>query len=99
MSHKTELQFLVNKRTWERLPDDLKAILQVAMKAAAYDMYTQSKHESGKNWASIQSEYPDVQVKDFPPEVIAALREANGSSPKTACRKRCFSKRNSRIAS
>ncbi|UTZ41591.1 TRAP transporter substrate-binding protein [Vibrio campbellii] len=73
----TELQFLVNKRTWERLPDDLKAILQVAMKAAAYDMYTQSKHESGKNWASIQSEYPDVQVKDFPPEVIAALREAN----------------------
>jgi TRAP-type mannitol/chloroaromatic compound transport system substrate-binding protein len=47
------------------------------MKAAAYDMYTQSKHESGKNWASIQSEYPDVQVKDFPPEVISALREAN----------------------
>ena len=31
----TELQFLVNKRTWERLPDDLKAILQVAMKAAS----------------------------------------------------------------
>ncbi|MCV5222857.1 hypothetical protein OFC57_28475, partial [Escherichia coli] len=63
----TELQFLVNKRTWNRLPDDLKAILQVAMKTAAYDMYTQSKHESGKNWASIKSEYPNVEVKDFPP--------------------------------
>ncbi|GAJ77576.1 LOW QUALITY PROTEIN: TRAP transporter solute receptor, unknown substrate 6 [Vibrio sp. JCM 18905] len=73
----TELQFLVNKRTWNRLPDDLKAILQVAMKTAAYDMYTQSKHESGKNWASIKSEYPNVEVKDFPPEVVAALREAN----------------------
>ncbi len=73
----TELQFLVNKRTWERLPDDLKAILQVAMKTAAYDMYTQSKHESGKNWASIQSEYPNVEVKDFPPEVMDALRAAN----------------------
>ncbi|MDG2898238.1 ABC transporter substrate-binding protein, partial [Vibrio parahaemolyticus] len=60
-----------------RLPDDLKAILQVAMKTAAYDMYTQSKHESGKNWASIKSEYPNVEVKDFPPEVVAALREAN----------------------
>ncbi|MGR5267078.1 TRAP transporter substrate-binding protein [Vibrio astriarenae] len=73
----TELQFLVNKRTWEKLPDDLKAILQVAMKTAAYDMYTQSKHESGKNWATIKTEYPNVQVKDFPPEVMAALREAN----------------------
>lgn len=73
----TELQFLVNKRTWDRLPDDLRAILQVAMKAAAYDMYTQSKHESGKNWATIKTEYPDVQVKDFPPEVMTALRDAN----------------------
>ncbi|MGL6261853.1 TRAP transporter substrate-binding protein [Vibrio sp. WXL210] len=73
----TELQFLVNKRKWDSLPDDLKAILQVAMKTAAYDMYTQSKHESGKNWASITTEYPNVQVKNFPPEVMDALREAN----------------------
>jgi TRAP-type mannitol/chloroaromatic compound transport system substrate-binding protein len=73
----TELQFLVNQRTWKRLPDDLKAILKVAMKTAAYDMYTQSKHESGKNWASIKSEYPNVQVKDFPPSVIDALRQVN----------------------
>ena len=73
----SELQFLVNQRTWASLPTDLQAILQIAMKTAAYDMYTQAKHESGKNWASIQSEYPDVKVKDFPVEVIAALREAN----------------------
>ncbi|NAX24625.1 ABC transporter substrate-binding protein [Vibrio sp. V38_P2S17PM301] len=64
----TELQFLVNKRTWDRLPDDLRAILH---------FFTQSKHESGKNWATIKTEYPDVQVKDFPPEVMAALRDAN----------------------
>ncbi|WP_194435530.1 TRAP transporter substrate-binding protein [Vibrio fluminensis] len=73
----TELQFLVNKRTWDGLPADLQSILEVAMKTAAYDMYTQSKHESGKNWASIQSEYPNVEVKDFPAEVISALEEAN----------------------
>jgi TRAP-type mannitol/chloroaromatic compound transport system substrate-binding protein len=47
------------------------------MKTAAYDMYTQSKHESGKNWATIKSEYPNVEVKDFPPEVMAAMKEAN----------------------
>ncbi|ASI88363.1 TRAP transporter substrate-binding protein [Vibrio mediterranei] len=73
----TELQFLVNKRTWNKLPDDLKAILQIAMKTAAYDMYIQSTHESGKNWATIQTDYPDVKVKDFPREVMDALRDAN----------------------
>ncbi len=73
----TELQFLVNKRTWNKLPDDLKAILQIAMKTAAYDMYIQSTHESGKNWATIQTDYPDVKVKDFPKEVMDALRDAN----------------------
>lgn len=95
----TELQFLINKRAWDRLPDDLKAILQVAMKTAAYDMYTQSKHESGKNWASIQSEYPDVQVKDFPPEVISALREANERLLKVHAEKDAVSERDSRISS
>ncbi|WP_428772366.1 TRAP transporter substrate-binding protein [Vibrio sp.] len=73
----TELQFLVNKRTWDRLPDDLKAILKVAMKTAAYDMFAQSTYESGKNWATIKSEYPNVMVKDFPPAVMDALRKAN----------------------
>ncbi|MBY6197813.1 TRAP transporter substrate-binding protein [Vibrio hangzhouensis] len=73
----TELQFLVNKRTWNKLPDDLKAILQIAMKTAAYDMYIQSTHESGKNWATIQTDYPNVKVKDFPKEVMDALRDAN----------------------
>ncbi len=47
------------------------------MRTAAYDMYTQATHESGKNWSSIKSEYPDVEVKDFPPAVMKAMREAN----------------------
>lgn len=73
----TELQFLINKRSWNRLPEDLQEILRVAMREAAYDMYIQSVHESGKNWASITTEYPNVKVKTFPPQVIKALREAN----------------------
>jgi len=73
----TELQFLVNKKAWEKLPADLQEILRVAMRVAAYDMYAQSYHESGENWAKIKTEYPDIKVKSFPPEVIAALRKAN----------------------
>ena len=72
-----ELQFLVNKRTFERLPADLQAILKVAMKAAAYDMYAHSMHESGANWATMKSEYPNIKVKTFPDAVMKAIREAN----------------------
>jgi TRAP-type mannitol/chloroaromatic compound transport system substrate-binding protein len=73
----TELQFMINKKSWEKLPADLQEILRVAMRVAAYDMYAQSYHESGENWASIKTEYPDIKVKSFPPEVIAALKKAN----------------------
>ncbi|MBJ7556632.1 TRAP transporter substrate-binding protein [Marinomonas spartinae] len=73
----TELQFLVNERTWKKLPDDLREILRVSMKLAAYDMYIQSYHESGVNWAKMKSEYPDIQVKTFPTPVLSAMKKAN----------------------
>jgi len=73
----TELQFLVNKKKWDSLPSDLQEIIRVAMRTAAYDMYAQSNHESSVNWATIKSEYPDVQVKTLPKEVIDAMRKAN----------------------
>ncbi len=73
----TELQFLVNKRSFEKLPADLQEILTVAMRVSAYDMTVQSHHESGENWATMKAEFPNVQVKSFPDDVIAALRKAN----------------------
>ncbi len=73
----TELQFLVNKRTFDKLPGDLQEILKAAMRVAAYDMTIQSHHESGQNWATMKAEFPNVEVKSFPPEVLAALRKAN----------------------
>ncbi len=73
----TELQFLINKRTWKKLPDDLKEILRVAMRTAAYDMYIQSTHESAKNWATMKKDFPNIQIKQFPAEVISAMKQAN----------------------
>jgi len=74
-----ELQFLVNKKKFNKLPEDLQEILRVSMKAASYDMWSQSTHESGKNWSTMSTEYPDIQVKTFPAEVIAAMKAANES--------------------
>ncbi|WP_166267863.1 TRAP transporter substrate-binding protein [Marinobacter caseinilyticus] len=71
-----EVQFLVNQKTWDSLPEDLQEILRVAMRTAAYDMYAQSMHLNGQNWSTMKENYPNVQAKTFPPEVIDALRAA-----------------------
>lgn len=73
----TELQFMINKKSYDKLPADLQQILKTAMRTAAYDMYIQSYHESGVNWDNMKKEFPDIQVKSFPAEVIAAMRKAN----------------------
>lgn len=73
----TELQFLVNKKVWKKLPADLQEILRVAMRTAAYDMYIQSYHASGENWSKMATDYPKIKVKTFPKSVIKALKKAN----------------------
>lgn len=73
----TELQFLVNQDTWNKLPEDLQEILRVAMRTAAYDMYIHSTDANSKAWASIREEYPNVQIKTFPEDVIKAMSKAN----------------------
>ncbi|MGY5451499.1 TRAP transporter substrate-binding protein [Agarivorans sp. MS3-6] len=73
----TELMFIANKKKLEKLPADLQAILAVAMRKAAYDMFIHSYAESAKNWQTMLQEYPDIQVKTFPAEVIKALKTAN----------------------
>ena len=70
------MQFLINQKTWDSLPEDLQEILRVAMRTAAYDMYSQSTHMSGEAWDRMKEDYPNVTHKTFPPEVIDALREA-----------------------
>ena len=73
----SELQFLFNKKKWDGLPEDIKEILRVSMRNAAYDMYVHSYHESAVNWASMKKDYPKIQVKSFPTEVLQALKDAN----------------------
>ena len=73
----TELQFLINKRSWNKLPEDLQEILRVAMRTAAYDMYIQSYHASGENWAQMEKEYPNIKIKTFPKSVMSAMQKAN----------------------
>jgi TRAP-type mannitol/chloroaromatic compound transport system substrate-binding protein len=73
----TELQFMVNQKAFDKLPEDLQHILTVAMKTAAYDMYTQSTHESAVNLATLQAEYPNVKIRSFSKEIMNAIKAEN----------------------
>ncbi|MDF2153259.1 TRAP transporter substrate-binding protein [Vibrio sp. CAU 1672] len=72
----SETQFLVNKKTWAKLPEDLQVILETAFRVAAFDMYTQAVDANASSWATMQAEYPDIKVRDFPPKVLQAMRQA-----------------------
>ena len=88
----TELQFMINKKSWNKLPKDLQEILRVSMKLAAYDMYIQSYHASGENWAKMAKDYPNIKVKSFPKSVVTALKKANAKLLKSAAAKSATAK-------
>jgi TRAP-type mannitol/chloroaromatic compound transport system substrate-binding protein len=72
----SETQFLVNKKVWEKLPADLQTILETAFRVAAFDIYTQALDANANSWATMNAEYPDIKVRDFPPEVLNAMQNA-----------------------
>ena len=69
----------MNKKAFARLPADLQQILTTAMRVVAYDMYIHFQHESAVNWANMKREYPAIQVKSFPKDVINAMQAANSA--------------------
>ncbi|MEM7361273.1 MAG: ABC transporter substrate-binding protein [Pseudomonadota bacterium] len=73
----TELMYYFNTATMARLPEWAQSILRNAARLSAYNMTTATFAANTENWHTIASQYPDVQVKEFPPEVMAALTESN----------------------
>jgi len=73
----SEMQFLVNKRSFKKLPKDLQKILTTAMRLSAYDMYIQNYQMNADAWQKMKKEYPNIQVKTFPKEIMDAMKKAN----------------------
>ena len=88
----TELQYLINKKVWDKLPADLQEILRVSMRLSAYDMYIQSYDASAVNWSTMKKDYPNIKVKTFPKSVIKALKKANKDLLAEAAAKSPFAK-------
>lgn len=72
----SEMQFLVNKHAYEKLPAKYQEILKVAMKAAAADMCYENFAASANAWAQMKTEFPNIKVKTFPVPVLKAMKQA-----------------------
>ncbi|XPV68441.1 MAG: TRAP transporter substrate-binding protein [Halarcobacter sp.] len=73
----SEMQFLVNKKVYNKLPEHLQKILVTAMRLAAYDMYIQNYDMNAFAWKKMKEDYPNIQVKTFPKKIMDAMKKAN----------------------
>ena len=73
----SEMQYMVNKKAFDKLPSDLKAIVKVAMKESAFDMFFENYTDSSNAWVKMKQDYPNIQVKEFPLPVLKAMKAAN----------------------
>ncbi len=73
----TSLMFFFNKKKMDSLPTWAQSILRNAAKLTSYNATTETFNASVENWASMTAEYPNIKVKDFPADVIAALKKSN----------------------
>lgn len=71
-----ETQFFVSKKTYEKLPADLQAIFEAAAAQVAQNVNTRVFAMNVDYWDKMKSEYPDIQVKSFPSDVLDALKKA-----------------------
>ncbi len=78
----TVLEMIVNQEAFESLPPDLQAIVEVGIRAANQDMLDEFTVRNTQALQELITEHK-VEVRAFPPEVLAALREASEEILKT----------------
>lgn len=72
----SDMQFLINKKEFDKLPARYQAALKTAMQAVAADMFSENFSMSADAWAQMKTDFPDIKVKTFPAEVLQAMKDA-----------------------
>ncbi len=68
------LELIVNKESWETLPDDLKAIVELAGQAGNLDMQAEYNYGNAMALQQLMAD-PNVEVRPFPDDVMALLKK------------------------
>ncbi len=71
----SDMQFLINKRQFDKLPKSYQAALKTAIKAVSADMFSENFADSANAWEQMKKDYPNIKVKSFPPEVLKKMKE------------------------
>jgi TRAP-type mannitol/chloroaromatic compound transport system substrate-binding protein len=72
----SDMQFLINKRDFAKLPPEYQTILKTAIQAVSADMYFDNFTMSAKAWGKMKTEYPGIKVMTFPEPVLVAMKKA-----------------------
>ncbi len=86
------LEFTVNKKLWDGLPADLKAIFKLAAQAANQDMYAEFSYRNAAAFEQILAD-PNIELRAFPSEVLAKLSEVTDELMEGIAKKDEFSRR------
>ncbi|GBD06806.1 Monocarboxylate 2-oxoacid-binding periplasmic protein [bacterium HR21] len=70
-----ELQYLVNKRSFEELPPEFQAMLVTAMHETALETTAEFFARNVEGLEALRTKYPHVKILRFPDEVVAALKQ------------------------
>ena len=71
-----ELQILINKAAYDRLPREFQQLLHVAARATALETWSEFTAKNAESFAQLQQQFPNVQIRRFPEEVLIALKKA-----------------------
>ena len=71
----TVLEFIVNENAFNRLPEDLQAIVKIATRAVNQDMHDEYTARNNNAMQQLIHEH-NVEVRPLPDDVIAALKAA-----------------------
>jgi len=69
----TTLEFIINEKAFNELPSDLQEIVRVAARAVNQDMLDEYTARNSNALKTLMKEH-NVQLKQFPTEVLAALK-------------------------
>jgi TRAP-type mannitol/chloroaromatic compound transport system substrate-binding protein len=72
----SDMQFLINKREFDKLPAEYQVALNTAMKAVSADMFGENFDASARAWVKMKEEFPNIKVKIFPKDVLKAMKAA-----------------------
>jgi len=65
-----QAELIVNKAAWDALPKELQAVVKAAADAVTAWSYAEFDVKNAEYLAKIREEYPDVEVRTFPDEVL-----------------------------